>query len=91
MSDYNKLTPTKNRILLQELDLDLSHSEIILSNPAENTKVYEVVAIGESNTAHTLEVGDKVILDRYPRNPIIFNETKYQLVMFSDILATVDF
>ena len=93
--NINRIKPTKDRVVLEVLNLKEYGGKVILPSTAKNRLfICEILAMGEDAVKEGLyEVGDKVIVSFYTGIPIqlydvdIGLEERYKLTTTDEIIA----
>lgn len=93
-----KLKPLADRVIIKMVEAEeTTKSGIILAGSAkEKPQVAEVIAVGPGGIIDgkeivmTINVGDKVITNKYSGTEVKFDGTEYVIVRQSDILAIVE-
>ena len=88
------IKPLLDRVLIKMVESEeTTKSGIILSNGSkEKPQIAEVVAVGPGTeeVKMNVEIGDKVIINKYSGTEVKYEGTEYTIVKQEDILAIVD-
>lgn len=92
------IKPLFDKVVLKSLEAEeKTKSGIILTGSAkEKPQFYEVVAVGPggfidgNDVKMTLNIGDKVLLNKYSGTDIKIDGEEYMIVSQSDVLAVVE-
>lgn len=88
------IKPLADRVLIKMVESEeTTKSGIILSSGSkEKPQIAEVVAVGPGTeeVKMNVEVGDKVIINKYSGTEVKFEGTEYTIVKQEDILAIVE-
>ena len=93
------IKPLADRVVIKMLEAEeTTKSGIILAGTAkEKPQIAEVVAVGPGGLVDGkevtmfVEVGDKVIINKYAGTEVKLDKEEYTIVKQSDILAKVEF
>ena len=93
-----KLKPLADRVIIKMVEAEeTTKSGIILTGGAkEKPQIAEVIAVGPGGIIDgkeivmTINVGDKVITNKYAGTEVKFDGAEYVIVRQSDILAIVE-
>ena len=92
------IKPLADRVLIKMQEgEDITKSGIILaSSVKEKPQIAEVIAVGSggnvdgNNIEMYINIGDKVIIDKYVGTEIKYEDEEYLIVKQSDILAIIE-
>ena len=88
------IKPLLDRVLIKMVESEeTTKSGIILSNGSkEKPQIAEVVAVGPGTeeVKMNVEIGDKVIINKYSGTEVKYEGTEYTIVKQEDILAIVE-
>ena len=92
-----KSNRVKNVIIKMQEEEDITKSGIILaSSVKEKPQIAEVISVGPggnidgNNIEMYVNIGDKIIIDKYVGTEIKYEDEEYLIVKQSDILAIIE-
>lgn len=79
------MTPLSDRVVLKCLETpELKKNGLYMPDTLAQQKTYEVLAI--SNTEKDLNIGDKVLIDKYSHHEVMIEEMTYVVVDKKNII-----
>lgn len=88
-----KLKPMADNVLLKQYEAQqTTASGIILAGSSkEKPAIYEVVSVGPGtkDVAMTVQVGDRVVVEKFKGTDVTLDKVDYKFVKQDDILAVV--
>lgn len=97
-SNYRKLVPLLNRVLIKKLEpVTKSQSGIIMSTKAETPNIGKIVSVGSGNVGENgqkipiaLEVGNTVLLPEFGGQKVTLVDGDFYLYRDNEILGVLE-
>lgn len=86
------IKPINNKIILEMEDIELTTKSGIIVNNYNNEKqnIGKIIEVSEEIKKEIIQIGKKVIFEKFSAIEINYNEKKYFVLDIKDILAVIE-
>ena len=86
------IKPINNKIILEMEDIELTTKSGIIVNNYNNEKqnIGKIIEVSEEIKKEKIQIGKKVIFEKFSSIEINYNEKKYFVLDIKDILAVIE-